>query len=592
MEKICYHGRQGKEWKELRGLFPRSSFFQDRFDILEQRETAMNRKRLTKRILALSLTAALTLPVWAQASYQDTAGHWAETAIEKWSGEYQILNGYEDGTFRPDDTITRGAFAGILSRFLKYTKQSGAGTFSDTAGNYWESDILKLNAAGVYLGDHGEALVFHDISRQQAITMVARAFGLTETSGELPYADGASVQSYARGYLLTMYRAGYITDVGLDRCFRPESPITRVEVVNLLNSMVDKLIAGTGTYSENVDGTVLITAVDGAELKGMTVSGDLIVAPGVTGTVTLRDCKVQGSVRNLGSGSVKTVTDTPEKPDTPDDPNDADYPWIEPDRTIVSGNTTIPVYNGLERNILSADDFYWDERGRLVCTNENFRTRFGIDVSAYQNRRCPDNTIDWQAVADDGVEFAMIRVGLRGYGGGNIMADAFAAQNIDGAMDAGIETGVYFFSQAITVEEAVEEADYVLGVLREHEIRGPVTYDWELGNKSYRANSLEPKIATACALAFCQRIEAAGYQPVIYMGKEVGYNRYNLPQLEDYPIWFPEYRYPGTAQERVYPSFYYQMDYWQYCDGNTRYTTAEVNGITGPVDMNLQFIRG
>lgn len=553
----------------------------------------MGKNRLTKRILALSLAAAMVLPAWARAAYQDTAGHWAEPAIEKWSGDYHILNGYEDGTFRPDATITRGAFAGILSRFLKYTKEADASTFSDTAGDYWESDILKLNAAGVYLGNNGQALIYHNISRQQAVTMIGRAFGLAETEGELPYADGYVVQDYAKGYLLTMYNAGYITDVGLDRCFRPETPITRAEVVNLLNSMISELFQDSGTYTENVEGTALVTAVDGAEFSNLTISGDLILAPGVTGTVTLRDVTLTGTVRNLGTGIVETITTPQEQPveEQPAEDPEREYPWIEADRTAVDGNYKVSVYDDLERNTLTADDFYWDDRGRLVCTNEDFRTRFGIDVSAYQNRRCPNNTIDWEAVADDGVDFAMIRVGLRGYSGGTILSDAFGAQNIDGAMEAGIETGVYFFSQAITVEEAIEEADFVLRILEEHEIDGPVAYDWELGTTSYRAHSLAPEIATACAVAFCQRIEEAGYQPIVYMGKEVGYNKYNLPQLQDYPIWFPEYRYPVSSPERVYPSFYYQMDYWQFCDGDTRYTTAEVNGITGPVDMNLQFIR-
>ena len=121
------------------------------------------------KTLAAALLCAAALTGAASAAYTDTAGHWAEGAIDRWSGEYGILRGYEDGSFRPDDTITRGAFAGILDRFLHYQAEAAPDTFSDTAGDYWESPILKLNAAGVYLGNNGKALIYHDITRQQAV---------------------------------------------------------------------------------------------------------------------------------------------------------------------------------------------------------------------------------------------------------------------------------------------------------------------------------------------------------------------------------------------------------------------------------------
>ena len=143
----------------------------------------MGRKRIAAALLALALTAG-TLALPARAAFADTAGHWAETAITKWSEDYSVINGYEDGTFRPDNSITRGAFAGILDRFLKFRSVSPAGTFSDLSGNYWEEAILKLHAAGVYLGNNGAALAGDTITRQQAVTMIARAFGLVgETRG-------------------------------------------------------------------------------------------------------------------------------------------------------------------------------------------------------------------------------------------------------------------------------------------------------------------------------------------------------------------------------------------------------------------------
>ena len=547
----------------------------------------MKKRQLAKRVMALSMAAALLMPCKARAAYQDTAGHWAGSAIEKWSEEYGILNGYEDGTFRPDNTITRGAFAGIMSRFLQYIETADPAAFSDTAGDFWETDILKLNAAGVYLGNGGKALIYNNITRQQAVAMIGRAFGLEQTEGDLPYVDGAAVADYARGYLLTMHNAGYITDLGPDFCFRPTDAITRAEVVNILNNMIAVLFQSSGEHSRNVEGTAMINAANGAELLNMDISGDLIIAPGVIGTVALRDVTLSGQVRNLGNAQVDIVTTKPVKPEDPEDPEvpEREYPWVEPDGYLTTETDKIPLYDGVDTNPLTASDFYWDEQGRLQCTHEDFRTRFGIDVSAFQNRACPENTIDWEAAADDGVEFAMVRVGLRGYTTGELHADAFYAQNIDGAMEAGIRTGVYIFSQAITVEEAIEEADFVISLLEGHEIDGPIAYDWEMGNSSYRVYGIDPSVATACALAFCQRIEEAGYEPLLYMSRYVCYNKFNLPQLEDYRIWYPEYKYPTTDAEKVYPGLYYLMDYWQYTD------KGSVSGITGNVDMNMQLIR-
>ena len=107
----------------------------------------MKRNRLLGWLTAGALSVGL---IWTPAAaFTDTAGHWAEPAINKWSQEYGIIQGYEDGTFRPDNSITRGAIAGILDRFMQFQSVSPAGTFSDLTGSYWEEQILKLNAAGV-----------------------------------------------------------------------------------------------------------------------------------------------------------------------------------------------------------------------------------------------------------------------------------------------------------------------------------------------------------------------------------------------------------------------------------------------------------
>ena len=144
----------------------------------------MRRFRLIRWLAGTALAAGALLG--SAGAFSDTAGHWAEPAINKWSQEYGIIQGYEDGTFRPDNSITRGAFAGILDRFMHFQAIAPEETFSDLRGSYWKDEILKLNASGVYLGNNGRALANSSITRQQAVTMIARAFQVTGESVNLP----------------------------------------------------------------------------------------------------------------------------------------------------------------------------------------------------------------------------------------------------------------------------------------------------------------------------------------------------------------------------------------------------------------------
>lgn len=215
--------------------------------------------------------------------------------------------------------------------------------------------------------------------------------------------------------------------------------------------------------------------------------------------------------------------------------------------------------------------FALEADGRVVYESGGLRAKEGIDVSFYQKE------IDWQAVAEDGVEFAMIRLGYRGYTQGGLNLDSRFAENIRGAQEAGIEVGVYFFSQAITPQEAEEEADFVLAALEGYELSYPVAYDWEFitpGNGA-RTDGMDGETLTQCALAFCRRIEAGGYRPAVYFNQDLGYLTYDLSRLTEYPVWLAEY---DDA-----PDFHYAFDLWQYTD------SGSVAGIQGPVDRNLDF---
>lgn len=195
----------------------------------------------------------------------------------------------------------------------------------------------------------------------------------------------------------------------------------------------------------------------------------------------------------------------------------------------------------------------------------------GVDVSSYQGE------IDWSKAAEAGVRFAIIRVGLRGYTEGGLIEDTCWRQNIEGALDAGLKVGVYFFSQAVTEAEAVEEAEFVLERIGNYDVAYPVVFDWERQTaEGSRTAGTDRETMTACTVAFCRRVEEAGYRPMVYFSPSKAYTELELEQLLDWPFWLAHYT-PGWAPT----SFRYHFAMWQYsCEG-------QVDGIEGLVDLDL-----
>ena len=196
----------------------------------------------------------------------------------------------------------------------------------------------------------------------------------------------------------------------------------------------------------------------------------------------------------------------------------------------------------------------------------------GIDVSSHQKQ------IDWAQVAAAGVDFAMIRVGYRGYTVGSINQDAYFQYNIENALKNGLEVGVYFFSQAMTEEEALEEARQTLEWIRGYDITYPVVFDWEeVSDEDSRTKDADGKTVTECAQAFCQAVEDAGYIAMTYGSPSKIYaGGLDLAQLQDYPFWLAHY-----TTGWVPTSFRYHYHMWQYS------STGSVPGIQGNVDLDL-----
>lgn len=217
-----------------------------------------------------------------------------------------------------------------------------------------------------------------------------------------------------------------------------------------------------------------------------------------------------------------------------------------------------------------ADAFQRDGTRWAYVVDGRTVSHLGIDVSESQL------WIDWNAVAADGIDFAMIRAGYRGATEGQLYTDEYFAYNLEAAQAAGLDCGVYFFSQAITVEEAVEEADYVLELLEGTKLAYPIAFDSEefaVDGTTSRISELTRDEMTSIADAFCKRIEQAGYRTMIY-GNRYDLDRYNRGNWEGDGIWWAEY-------DMTLPSVSSKIDMWQYSN------SGQVAGIEANVDMNL-----
>lgn len=218
------------------------------------------------------------------------------------------------------------------------------------------------------------------------------------------------------------------------------------------------------------------------------------------------------------------------------------------------------------------DNAAFVSNGTYLTYQGDAASYIGVDVSSHQK------AIDWAQVAASGVDFAMIRAGYRGYYNPTLNKDAYFDYNMRQALANGLQVGVYFFSQAVTVEEAQEEAYYLLDIIQKYDITYPVVFDWEsVNNEDSRTKDTDGETVTKCALAFCKIIEDAGYLPMTYGSPSKIYaGGIQLEYLQNYPFWLAHY-----TKDWEPTSFRYHYDMWQYS------STGSVPGIEGNVDLDL-----
>ena len=197
----------------------------------------------------------------------------------------------------------------------------------------------------------------------------------------------------------------------------------------------------------------------------------------------------------------------------------------------------------------------------------------GVDISKH------NGTVNFRSMKAAGIDFVMIRVGARGYSTGQLSLDDNFVENIEDAIDAGLDIGVYFYSQAVTLEEATQEANFVvqnLAPYKEH-INYPVAFDMEsVPNDKARIDGLSREDKTSISAAFLSGMQAAGYIPMLYGNKEWLIKNIDLAQLQNYDVWLSE--------DEDIPDYPYQYTMWQYT------TTGVLNGVTGDANLNICFV--
>ncbi len=241
----------------------------------------------------------------------------------------------------------------------------------------------------------------------------------------------------------------------------------------------------------------------------------------------------------------------------------------------IYGDIFVAPLDGVPLNTLDWSGLVLDERNRYTYyENGEAVSKTGIDVSYHQN------DIDWERVAADGIDFAMIRIGYRGYEQGIMHCDELADSYINGAAAAGLDVGVYFYSQAVSEAEAREEAVFACELIKNYDIKYPVVFDWELPeDEGARTLGMTAETLNKCAVAFCEVVRERGYNAMLYSNLKMALTKYDMRSLSEYDFWYVEYKDGHNP-----PQYPYQLEMWQYA------SDGKVDGIDGYVDMNISFV--
>lgn len=246
---------------------------------------------------------------------------------------------------------------------------------------------------------------------------------------------------------------------------------------------------------------------------------------------------------------------------------DKDITVYVPKREVRYGEIPINSYDP-DRFMIGDDGYmaYFDENGNKI-------SHLGVDISYHQE------SVNWDELKNSPCEFVMLRCGYRGYTEGGLLEDSKFREYADAAVSAGIPLGVYFFTQALTEEEAIEEADFAMSLIKDYPLSYPLAIDTEyVADEEARTNKTElsKEERTKCVIAFCERVKEFGYYPIVYASENWLRRSLDATMLQEYEIWAPQYLDQND--------FMYDFTMWQYTDSGT------IPGINEKVDINVSLV--
>jgi len=418
-------------------------------------------------------------------------------------------------------------------------------TFTDVSKNDWfYSYVNDLSKSGVING-HSPTIFAPD-----GTVTYGEALKLTLLSASCDVQKPTSTH-WASGYLSFGVKQGFLStsNVNLD------APISRLEIARLAAKTLKlPTVNMASPFSDTSDPSVLALYQAGI-LQGSQENSTLVYKP----NSNINRAEISAIIWRLEQFAQNSNPVPKPEPEPEPEP--------EPTNKFLYKDKWLDVLPSVPKNPYNPKLFYQSNGFTYYSSNE-YSYKTGVDVSSYQG------DIDWQKVKESGIDFAIIRVGGRGFSTGGIYADKKFTQNMEGAINAGLKVGVYFFSQAISAEEAIEEARYTLDQMKGYQVTYPVVFDWEIvSSKDARTYNLNADTLSAAANAFCREVETTGYHPMIYFNSPCGYLKYDLSKIVKYDFWY--------AQYYSTPTFYYGFDMWQYT------SSGLVPGIPTKVDLNL-----
>ncbi|NMB27854.1 MAG: hypothetical protein GX987_07385 [Tissierellia bacterium] len=258
-----------------------------------------------KRCISLLLVAVmiLSLGTFAFGEETDILGHWAKEEIQYLMGK-EVVSGYSDGNFKPDQSITRAEFFKVINNVFGYSKKAET-KFIDVKDEDWFYDEVSKAVAAGYAGGYGDGTMKpnNPITRQEASKIISVAFGLDvdKSKSAKDFEDSSLIPDWAKDYVGILKDKGYLSGYS-DGTFRPKNEITRAEVTKLITNASGNIINSEGRYSKDVVGNVLINTPN-VSLKGMHIKGDLYLAEGIKkGDIDLDNVVVDGQIYIRGEG--------------------------------------------------------------------------------------------------------------------------------------------------------------------------------------------------------------------------------------------------------------------------------------------------